>query len=465
MTKLPRQDRSAIARGVAILQLSLLLPARVGAQASFTPLGDLPGGEFNSGLFGLNWDGSTAVGMGTPESGVRQAWRWTAQEGFVVLGSLIEGGQSEAFAVSDDGSVVIGRSQSAQGEFEAFRWTQASGMVGLGDLPGGVFKSSAVGISANGTVIAASAHPDETEEACRWTEDFGYLPIGRFLGCIGSTARGISGDGGVIVGASCTGVGTQMGFRWSESLGMQPLGDLPGGQFQSEAGAASFDGSVVVGTSSSEQGDQAFRWTSASGMVGLGDLPGGGFGSYAADVSEDGQLIVGGSNSSAFPFGEATIWDAAHGMRSIKQLLVSAGIDLNGWRLASAGSISGNGDVVGGLAFDPEGLPQGWIARIGALVGVDSATLGSDRFPILVWPQPARNSVNLALNLDRTEEVSLETFDVNGRRLNSIALGRLDSGPQHIIWTPTPRIRAQGILFMKLRTGRRSLTQKITLLE
>ena len=59
---------------------------------------------------------------------------------FTGLGDLTGGSfQSRAYGVSSDGSVVVGGSSSTSGT-EAFRWT-SSGMVGLGDLPGGFFWS------------------------------------------------------------------------------------------------------------------------------------------------------------------------------------------------------------------------------------------------------------------------------------------------------------------------------------
>ena len=72
--------------------------------ASFTPLGDLPGG----GVFGA------------------------------------------AYGVSADGVVVVGESQGASGT-EAIRWTLGSGLVGLGDLAGGGTLSFATGVSDDGS--------------------------------------------------------------------------------------------------------------------------------------------------------------------------------------------------------------------------------------------------------------------------------------------------------------------------
>ena len=61
--------------------------------------------------------------------------------------------------VSSNGSTVVGGSASASG-YEAFRWTQSGGMVGLGDLAGGVFFSVAYGVSADG-----STHPSPPSTA------------------------------------------------------------------------------------------------------------------------------------------------------------------------------------------------------------------------------------------------------------------------------------------------------------
>ena len=69
-------------------------------------------------------------------------------------------------------------------------------------------------------------------------------------------------------------------------------------------------------------------------MVGLGTLPGGSRNSTARGVSADGSIIVGQCYGEA-GF-EAFIWDAAIGMRSVRQVLVSQfdlGANLAGWKL------------------------------------------------------------------------------------------------------------------------------------
>src|SRR5437667_4402945 len=73
---------------------------------------------------------------------------------FTPLGDLAGGdANSTAYAISNDGSTVVGTSSATLG-FEAFRWTQLTTMVTLGDLVGGSNESAGYATSSNGSVIA-----------------------------------------------------------------------------------------------------------------------------------------------------------------------------------------------------------------------------------------------------------------------------------------------------------------------
>ncbi len=121
-----------------------------GQTATFTPLGDLPGGSFGSEVRDLSNDGTTVVG----DSG-SEAFRWTSSGGIQGLGDLPGGGFfSDVYAVSGDGTVAAGRSQVSLGLVEAFRWTPGSGMVGLGILPSSISDDSqARFVSEDGSVV------------------------------------------------------------------------------------------------------------------------------------------------------------------------------------------------------------------------------------------------------------------------------------------------------------------------
>jgi probable HAF family extracellular repeat protein len=131
--------------------LLLLLAGAAPVSAQFIPLGDLPGGIFDSAASAVSADGMVAVGSSVSGSSspLVEAFRWTQATGMVGLGFLP--GHSETSRASDvsaNGSIVVG----ASGDIgEAFRWTQATGMVGLGFLPGGS-SSIALGVSADGLV-------------------------------------------------------------------------------------------------------------------------------------------------------------------------------------------------------------------------------------------------------------------------------------------------------------------------
>ena len=61
---------------------------------------------------------------------------------------------------------------------------------------------------------------------------------------------------------------------------------------------------------------------------------------------------------------EAFIWDSANGMRNLRELLVSEGDDLTGWRLTWAYGISGDGSTIVGFGTNPEGSSEAWVARL-----------------------------------------------------------------------------------------------------
>jgi probable HAF family extracellular repeat protein len=327
--------------------------------ASLTPLGDLPGGPFDSLATGVSADGSVVVGFSRSASD-NQAFRWTAASGMVGLGGLkYDGsGQSYASGVSADGSVVVVGGITAGGS-EAFRWTAASGMVNLGNFSGNLtYNSGTSAANGDGSVVVGSgtflSGGTAYTEAFRWTAASGLVGLGDLPGGnFGSGAIDVSADGSTIVGNSYSGNGISEAFRWTAASGMVGLGDLPGGDFYSQANGVSADGSTVVGYSRvpviGNYDLEAFRWTAASGMVGLGDLPGGDFYSTAWDVSADGSTVVGEGNSDSGQ--KAVRWTSAGGIESLWDVLLANGIDpaADGWtQLIRASGVSANGNTIVG---------------------------------------------------------------------------------------------------------------------
>lgn len=310
----------------------------------------------------MSADGGTVIG--SLSSG---PVRWTAETGVIPLGT--SGDPSNASDVSADGSVIVGTNLTPNPQWpgerdawigQAYRWTAHAGMVPLSLSR---VTSDAWGVSDDGSVIVGSANG----QAYRWTASAGIVGLGNLPGQGYSWAKDISGDGSTVVGWSTQ--PEQKAFRWTDDTGMTELGSLPG----SQAVAVSADGSVIAGFSQSG----AFRWTAQRGMVSIG--AGG-----ASGISADGSVIVGGGyyKQDSLPIDdlppgwggvdpppptEAFIWDATHGMRSLRDVLSDLGADLMGWQLHGATAISADGLTIVGSGTDPSdpsGQYHGWIATI-----------------------------------------------------------------------------------------------------
>ena len=336
---------------------------------SFTGLGELVGEEISGIPTGVSGDGSVIVGP----NGKTAAFRWSANTGLIDLD--MGSGQNllqmvfEGFSprVSQDGFTVVG-SRILDFEVEASRWTESGGVVVLNDLPALHFQSRARDVSADGAVIVGYAESNLGAQAFRWTEGEGLVPLGDLSGgSINSVATAVSADGSTIAGNGESASGPEA-FRWTEATGMVGLGALDAINHYSQAHNISADGNVIVGVSSSGGGYQPFRWTEESGMVGLGTISDSGtmfeayFGSYA--VSGDGSTIVGSwfvDDQGA----QAFLWAETHGMRGLKDVLVSDyGLDLLGWELSSAIDISDDGRTIVGYGLSPGGGIQGWVAVV-----------------------------------------------------------------------------------------------------
>jgi probable HAF family extracellular repeat protein len=184
-----------------------------------------------------------------------------------------------------------------------------------------------------------------------------------------SSAWGTSADGGIIVGETGVEVGRQA-FAWSNPGGMTPLEPFPGEGNWDRATALSLDRSVIVGVGNHGSfvgNTQAFRWTVADGYVGLGDLPGGSFQSAATDVSADGSVVVGSSRTDSMVGlrTEAFIWTEATGIKKLQDTLENDfGLNLSGWTLTEATSISADGRTIVGTGRNPAGDQEAWVATL-----------------------------------------------------------------------------------------------------
>lgn len=278
-------------------------PFRWTKENGMVVLGGVPNGFHNLYPSSVSRDGLMIVGFCNTNL---VAFRWTKESGMEVLDGLHErDGRSWASGASADGSVIIGTLTRPTDQYpgekeEAFRWTKEQGLQTLGELPGGDNKGDhlaelairATDVSADGSVIVG--HDLKHGEAFRWSKDGGMRGLGRLLGGEQSWAFAVSADGSTIVGSSTTSVlDENQAVRWTIGGGIESLGKLSDKRSMSTAGGVSADGTVIVGSAWGEKGPEAFRWTKEHGMVGLGGLPYGYDRSSASAVSADGSVIVG----------------------------------------------------------------------------------------------------------------------------------------------------------------------------
>ena len=310
---------------------------------------------------GLNLPGSTALisDNGLAIAGTSDPWAWRWQNGIMtwIPADVLQ--YNRASGISADGSVVVGTIYGpTTNDSEAFRWENGV-ITKLGWF--GSWHTSASAVSADGSLIVGNGKYGvnyQYNQAILWQNgswsSLGELPGGDLF----SSAYDISSDGSIVVGYSISDLGYEA-FRWDGT--MTGLGDLSGGSFGSVATAVSSDGSVIVGYGHSALGAEAFRWENGN-WIGLGFLPGK-TSSGAEDISANGSVIVGYSTGSGttVPF----IWDEENGMRNLQDILVNNyGLNLTGWTLQNATSISADGLTIAGYGVSPSGNIEPWIATI-----------------------------------------------------------------------------------------------------
>ena len=340
----------------------------------------------NSYANAVSTNGAAIVGSAETETTStgymnRQAYRWTAEDGMLALGTFrADGtGYSDARDVSGDGAVVVGNAENDDSRQLAFLWTNGE-MTSLGTLrDDGLGTSSAAAVSKDGSTVVGQAEVTPVDQfyapqqAFRWTESDGMIGLGtlRMDGTGYSYANAVSADGSVVAGYADSDLGASQAYRWTSADGMQGLGTLrTDDSGSSYASALSEDGSTVVGYSEIEPVDsnvshsqRAFRWTESDGMVGLGTLQDDNSGySGATAVNADGSVVVGysevtvGSDETAPTFYQAFRWtaDGMVGLGTLKS---------DGSGTSYAYDVSDDGTIVVGQADSDLGYSRAFIYR------------------------------------------------------------------------------------------------------
>ncbi|MEI8194707.1 MAG: PEP-CTERM sorting domain-containing protein [Phycisphaerae bacterium] len=326
-----------------ILTMALASPA---GAAMFQSVGFLPGNT-SSAIGAVSGDGSTVVGSSGP-----QAFRWTAATGIQNIGTMpsrSEGYDYDRVAangVSYDGSVIVGSASLSWNGYDlsAFHWSATGGMQ---RIPTGMNYAYATGVSADGNY---SVGYDWFKGAFRSNFATGHEDNWTVNDVSWPSASACSADGGIVVGNGSNGPA----FKWTAGSAVADALLAPAGwATATSANGISANGQVIVGSASDPSvGQFAVRW-SAAGFEALPRVNAGAAIAYAC--SADGSIVVGEN-------GGATIWDPVHGGRDLATVLVNDyGIDLTGWTLTMATSISWDGSVIAGEGVGPDSRLQAWV--------------------------------------------------------------------------------------------------------
>ncbi|MCP4546283.1 MAG: hypothetical protein GY835_07445 [bacterium] len=116
-------------------------------------------------------------------------------------------------------------------------------------------------------------------------------------------------------------------------------------------------------------------------------------------------------------------------------------------------------------------LPQNWGASTGHGTPGHSNSVAvaiDDDTPLIFamsapFPNPFNPSTVLRFSLPAVLEVELSFFDVRGRLVDHLPLGRLEAGSHEILWQPDDL--ASGLYFSRLRAGAHSETRRLMLLK
>jgi probable HAF family extracellular repeat protein len=287
----------------------------------------------------------------------------------VDLGTL--GGASSYAADINSGNTVVGWSETPAGATHAFRWSAAQGMVDLGTLPGDAMSRAVAvldeGVNGGGRILGMSGDDG------RWTPvvwsasgSISALPIPLIPDFTIALPAAFNARGDV-VGSDAGGF--QHGWIWSETGGKYDLSaNVQGGSNEGSASAVTGTGLVVLTTRANTcrrtpECWRTYRWTQTTGYDPLG-TPGNDPEANVTGLAlnETGTVagwVTSGGTSATTPYR----WEAGKGFKLLAHY--SAGASRYGYATA----VSSNGTVVG-ADFDPASgsiVASTWLAN-GAIV-------------------------------------------------------------------------------------------------
>ena len=109
-------------------------------------------------------------------------------------------------------------------------------------------------------------------------------------------------------------------------------------------------------------------------------------------------------------------------------------------------------------------LIMGWKLNIINQVSVDDETPGAGFDLSVAYPNPSNNAVTIGLTLEQARDVSVEVFDVTGRRVAVLYQGTLAAGADHRFVFGGGDLPG-GIYLIRATAGEASIERRVTLIR
>lgn len=316
--------------------LSSCLPA-LAWSAGFTALG-MPGSQ----LLALSRDGRAGAGslVGASSGG----FRWSEAHGIQSLP-----GAMSVRGMSASGRYVAGSSIDAEQREVASYWNADGQLVRIGGLPDttwqGGLVSVAFGISDEPRVVGFANDPEQHSMAFEWTADRGMHALPLPADAKAAHAGGLSDDGRHVYGWVESASGSRRGVVWHDGA---PTVLASGSAAAGEVLGGNRDLTVLLGIDVPPGAvDLAYRWRADAGVQPLKPAAALPSPPRLFVSSDDGHVLAGSAGSGANRV--ALVWTQSTGLRPLRRWLAERGVAVpDGWTLAAATGISGDGRRIGG---------------------------------------------------------------------------------------------------------------------
>lgn len=128
-----------------------------------------------------------------------------------------------------------------------------------------------------------------------------------------------------------------------------------------------------------------------------------------------------------------------------------------------------NGSLVsGGWTSYPQGETEDYLLHVGPGATAVAETAPVPSTPAAAFPNPFRTGTSIRFGIPSAADVTVDLFDVRGRRLRNLAHGRLEAGAHEVAWDGTDgagRRAAPGVYFARVTGAGRAETVRVALVR